>query len=227
MNHPTREEWMEFLYGEHRANNEMKAHLAACNECQASVARWKLAMKSLDSWRLSAAPPVRSWQPVVKWAAAAMLILAAGFGFGRTVSPSRVDAAQIRAAIEPSLKASLETELRQKLALDYQKQLREELDRVAGATIAAANAETTRLLSGFANATAEKRTEEAQAILAALKEMETKRVNDYAGLRKELETVAVLTEFGLRNAQRDIVQLASITQPNSADSTQLNGTPNK
>src|SRR5262245_60602135 len=103
MNHPTREEWMAFLYGEHAAKNQMKEHLATCDECQANVARWKHAMKALDTWRLTSAPPMRSWQPAVKWAAAAVVILAAGFGFGRTVSPARIDPVKIRAAIEPSL----------------------------------------------------------------------------------------------------------------------------
>jgi len=244
MNHPTREEWMAFLYGEHQAKNQMKTHLAGCDQCQAHVAHWKHAMKALDTWRLSAAPPIRSWQPVVTWAAAALVILAAGFGFGRTVSPSKMDPLKIRAAIESSLKTSLENELRQKfakdfqeqwqgniadlrarIAADYKNQLQEDLEKVTGATLTAANAETARLLAEFATSAAVKRTEEAQAIGTALKELESKRLNDYANLRKELETVAVLTELGLRNAQQDIVQLASFAQPNS--STPASQTGNK
>jgi DNA-directed RNA polymerase len=155
--------------------------------------------------------------------------LFAGFGFGRAMSPTTAAKAEaIRAAIEPSLKNSLETDLRQKLAreiedkwrsdfaatrarlmTEYKKQLQEELAKASDMTLAAANAEAERLLAELDKAANEKQAEEKQIFLAWLRELETKRLTDYAALRKDLETVAVETEVGLRSAQQEIVQLAS------------------
>jgi anti-sigma factor RsiW len=231
MNHPTREEWMAYLYGEisRGAKGKLIMHLDACDECRANVANWRHTMLALDSWELPAAQARRNWTPVVKWAAAAAVLLFAGFGFGRAVSPTATAKAEaIRAAIEPSLKNSLETDLRQKLAreiedkwrsdfaaararlmAEYKKQLEEELAKASDTTLAAAE----RLVAEFDKVANEKQAEEKQIFLALLKELETKRLTDYAALRKDLETVAVLTEVGLRSAQQEIVQLASDRTP--------------
>jgi putative zinc finger protein len=245
MNHPTREEWMAYLYGEisDRAKPTLKTHLDACEECRADVTKWRQTMKSLATWQLSPAPQRHNFSPMVRWAAAAAAVLLAGFGFGRAMSPAPADAAAIRAAIEPSLKSSVESDLRPKLrrevedrwqaafattraemAAAYKKQLQEELAKLADATLTAANTETERLISAFVKSENEQRTEENQTLLTLLKELETKRLTDYASLRKELEitvtkleTVAVLTEVGLRSAQQEIVQLASDRLPADID----------
>src|SRR5262245_7443700 len=111
MNHPTREDWMAYLYGEisREVKGKLIAHLDACDDCRANVANWRHAMLALDAWQLPAAQPRRNWAPTLKWAAAAAVLLLAGFGFGRSLSPTPANAAAIRAAIEPSLKNSLET----------------------------------------------------------------------------------------------------------------------
>jgi DNA-directed RNA polymerase len=222
---------MAYLYGEisRGAKGKLIMHLDACDECRTNVANWRHTMLALDTWELPTAQPRRSWAPVVKWAAAAAVLLFAGFGFGRAMSPTTTAKAEaIRAAIEPSLKNSLETDLRQKLAreiedkwrsdfatarsrlvAEYKKQLEEELAKASDMTLAAANAEAERLLAEFDKAANEKQAEEKQIFLAWLRELETKRLTDYAALRKDLETVAVETEVGLRSAQQEIVQLAS------------------
>src|SRR5262245_44088823 len=109
MNHPTREEWMTYLYREisREATGELIAHLDVCDDCRANVASWQHAMLALDAWQLPTAQPRRHRAPLLKWAAAAALLLFAGFGFGRAVSPTIANTAAIRAAIEPSLKSSL------------------------------------------------------------------------------------------------------------------------
>ncbi|PYI86891.1 MAG: hypothetical protein DME26_08040 [Verrucomicrobia bacterium] len=230
MNHPTREEWMAYLYGEisRETKAALKTHLDTCAECHANVAAWRQAMLALDAWQLPAARSCRSWSPALRWAAAAAVLLFAGFGFGRAMSPTPPNAAMIRAAIEPSLKSSLETDLRQRLArefedkwqadlatarvkllVEYKKQLQSELAGAADTTLAAALAEAQRLLAEFSNAETEKRVEDKQALLTVLKEMETKRLTDNAALRKDVETMAVLTELAFRSAQQEMVQLAS------------------
>lgn len=230
MNHPTREDWMAYLYGEIRreAKGQITAHLDACDECRANVAAWRQAMLALDAWQVPTAQPRRHWAPLVKWAAAAAVLLLAGFGFGRGLSPTPVNAAAIRAAIEPSLKHSVEAELRPKLAremqekwqtdlatahvklaAEFRKEAQEQLANVADATLAAATADADRLLGEFAKTETEKRAEEKQILLTLLKELEAKFLTEFAATRKDLETVAVLTELGLRSAQQEIVQLAS------------------
>ena len=103
---------MEWLYGElpRKERARHSAHLKDCAECAANVAQWQGAMKTLDQWRME---PVRSRviapQRIIKWGIAAALMLAAGFGAGRLVSPASADPAAMRA----SLKREILTELRQ------------------------------------------------------------------------------------------------------------------
>ena len=52
-----------------------------------------------------------------------------------------------------------------------------------------------------------------QAVTDILKTMQSQRTEDYASLRRAVETLAVNTEDSLETAQRQIVQLASFTEP--------------
>lgn len=55
--------------------------------------------------------------------------------------------------------------------------------------------------------------EDRQAVTDILKTMQSQRTEDYASLRRAVETLAVNTEDSLETAQRQIVQLASFTEP--------------
>lgn len=55
--------------------------------------------------------------------------------------------------------------------------------------------------------------EDRQAVTDILKTMQTQHTEDYASLRRALETLAVNTEDSFETAQRQIVQLASFTEP--------------
>jgi hypothetical protein len=164
----------------------------------------------------------------VKWAAAAAVLLFAGFGFGRAMSPTSANAAAIRAAIEPSLKNFVEAGLRQqfaqelrdkwqidlastrvRLVAEYQRQLADELAKATDAMLTAANADTERLLADFARTENERRAEEKQTLIVLLKALETMRLSD----RKDLETLAMLTEASLRSARQEIAELASDRTP--------------
>ena len=54
MNHPTREEWMSYLYDELNASERanLKTHLRGCAECAAKVSDWQAARTNLDAWQL-------------------------------------------------------------------------------------------------------------------------------------------------------------------------------
>jgi anti-sigma factor RsiW len=68
-------------------------------------------------------------------------------------------------------------------------------------------AEVTRVID-------ERRAQDARLTLAALRDLNGANRADYDALHKELETMAVLTEDSLRQAQQQIVTLASFTKPN-------------
>jgi len=215
MNHPSREEWMSYLYDELNADQSanLKAHLHTCPDCKSKVNEWQAARSGLDEWRV---PKKRGRvllaQPMVKWAAAAAIVLSIGVGIGRLTS-APPDVQQVRAAIEP--------EMRQELRREFAQLFRDELDKSASTTLAASTEQTRQLLAEFARAVEAKRTEDYQAINAALDKLQSQRLADFFSLKKDVDTMAVLTESGFRRAQQQLVQLADYTQPaNSSNSPQ-------
>ena len=215
MNHPTREEWMSYLYDELNADQSanLQAHLHTCPDCKSKVNEWQAARSGLDEWRV---PKRRGRvvlaQPMVKWAAAAAIVLSIGVGIGRLTS-APLDVQQVRAAIEP--------EMRQELRREFAQLFRDQLDKSASTTLAASTEQTRQLLAEFARAVEAKRTEDYQAINAALDKLQSQRLADFFSLKKDVDTMAVLTESGFRRAQQQLVQLADYTQPaNSSNSPQ-------
>ena len=206
---------MSHLYDElsTEEHDRLAAHLAVCPDCETRVIEWRAARKDLDAWQLPAkrARIVRAL-PLIKWAAAAAIVLAAGFGVGRITSAA-ADAEKVRAAIEP--------EIRQRLHRELAQVFRAELEKTASTTLAASTEQTRQLLAEFAKMVEAKRTEDNQAINTALDRLESRRMADYVSLKKDLDTVAVLTDASLRRAQQQLVQLADYTQPaNSSNSPQ-------
>jgi len=216
MNHPTREEWMSYLYDELTAeeHSSLAAHLAVCSDCKTRVSDWRAARKNLDAWQLPARPGRLPLQrPLVRWAAAAALMIGIGFGVGRFATPATANAGKIRAAIEP--------EIRQQLRQEFTQLLRDELDKAASATLAASGEQTKHWVEDYAQALETKRTEDNQAIYAALNKLESQRLADFVSLKKDVDTVAWWTDAGLRRARQELVQLADFTQPaNSSNSPQ-------
>jgi anti-sigma factor RsiW len=208
MNHPTREEWMSYLYDELTAeeHSSLAAHLAVCPECKMRVNDWRSARKNLDAWQLPARPArVPLQRPLVRWAAAAALMIGIGFGVGRFATSATANAGKIRAAIEP--------EIRQQLRQEFTQLLRDELDKAASATLAASGEQTKHWVEDYAQALEAKRTEDGQAIKAALNKLESQLLADVFSLKKDVDTLAVWTDAGLRRARQELVQLADYTQP--------------
>ena len=208
MNHPTREEWMSYLYDELSSEEQssLAAHLAVCPDCKTRVNDWRAARRNLDGWQLPARQARLPLQgPLMRWAAAAALMIAIGFGVGRFATPATANAGRIRAAIEP--------EIRQQLRQEFTQLLRDELDKTASATLAASGEQTKHWVEDYAQALETKRTEDSQAIYAALNKLESQRLADFVSLKKDVDTVAWWTDAGLRRARQELVQLADYTQP--------------
>jgi hypothetical protein len=204
VNHPSATEWMTFLYEEvaPQQKRELQAHLVQCAACAEQVKGWRAGMTILDEWSLPTlrrAP--RRWQPTVKWAAAAALVLSVGFAVGRQTSTATSDLAVLKTSVA---------------------QLTEtvERDRHFNTINAAAtaNAEAMRLLAEYARLDEDGRAEDRKTVALALQEFESR----LARLRAELETVAVNTEDGFQQTQEGLTRLVSL---NAADENKSNRTP--
>src|SRR5256885_7781819 len=112
MNHPKREEWVPYLFGETSStiDRQLEAHLQGCPECRQDLDGWKNSLGRLDAWKLPRAATAREMvQPLFKWAVAAAIVLAAGFGIGRITSV-KANVEALRAAIEPEMRKQLHQE---------------------------------------------------------------------------------------------------------------------
>ena len=191
---------MSYLYKEvtTEEHSSLAAHLAVCPDCKAKVGDWRSALSCLDAWQVpSKRPAIAPSRVMVRWAAAAAILLGAGFGIGRLASAT-VTAERVRAEIGPKI--------RQELRQEFARMLGDELNRTAAATLAAAGEQTKQVLTEYAKAFETGRVEDNRAFYAALEKLESQRITDLLSLKKDVDTVAVLTDAGLR-------QLASYTQP--------------
>lgn len=193
MNHPSREEWMSWLYGETSPaeRERLDAHLQSCANCQADVQAWRASLKELDTWAVPAPRPAPvSLARYLKWGIAAMLLIGLGFGLARATTPGT-----------------------DRLRAELKQELRADLEKMTTDKAAAAVQENRRALESFIKTYTAAREEDRTNIVAILEQMETQRVSDYANLRKDLETVAVTAESKLYLTQQQIGQLANNTRP--------------
>jgi len=180
------------------------------------VAQWQATMKNLDAWKLPVASALsvgeRSgiFQPALKWAAAAAIVLGIGFGVGRISSLASGDMETARASLQSEFDRKIET-ARVELAGHFQRQQADALQQVVAAS-ASGKAEMERLLTELARSAEETRVVDSESMAAALQRLDDKWTALHAGLRKELETVAVLTEDGFNDTQHKLYQLANFTQ---------------
>jgi outer membrane murein-binding lipoprotein Lpp len=197
VNHPSAEEWMGYLYDElaPERKRELHAHLAQCGDCGRQLHQWRAGMIALDEWKLPGLRcPQPHWQPVtlLKWAAAAAVVLVAGFAIGRQTSNASGEVAALKASVA-QLTQKVETER------------------------ATANEQTLRLLAEYAKLADARRTEDHQTVGLALREMDSRLLK----LRTELETVAVNTESGFRQTKEGLTTLASYTVADRGDASDL------
>lgn len=128
MNHPKREDWVPYLYGEAKPDlrRQLKEHLEGCTECCDELQNWKRSLHQLDAWKLPRTYlRLDAFMPFMKWAAAALLVLGLGFGFGR-LTARQADLEQVRSRIEPEIRR------------EFAAMLRQEIDKSAVTTLAQA-----------------------------------------------------------------------------------------
>jgi hypothetical protein len=178
MEHPTHEELAEFLYEEVSPARQFQIaqHVDACAECRARVTSWRNIRQALHSWELPQRSlkligqprTTKTWQ-IVRWAVAAMVMLAVGYGMGRNTGASPSDVKQLRAELAQQLRG----ELRQDLQTEMMRFATDDL--------------------------AQQRQEYQRALVQAAAQLEARRLADYTALRRDVETVAVQTQEGFES----------------------------
>jgi hypothetical protein len=216
LTHPSPEEWMEYLYEEvsPKQRQALAAHAESCESCRSRLANWERARGLLDQDGNSATT-IRKMRTsgFLKWAAAFAILACGIYGTVKgTVNAHQI--ADLRNSVEQSVRASLEPEIKSKLAAqqtETMESLRTELAKIRENAAIAARSSDRQLLDSIAAMTSDTRAKDRDFLISALQQLEEKRSNELAALRKELETVAVLTEANFKKAQQQIVQLASFS----------------
>src|SRR5258705_6603704 len=142
MNHPKREEWVPYLYGEAKPDvrRHLNAHLQDCAECRNEIQSWKHSLGQLDAWKLPSTRKANElFAPFLRLAAAAVIILSLGFAAGR-VFGMRATTEKLRAAIEPEIRSQLKEEMA--------RLVRDEIDRSSAAILIAANEQSDKTARG-------------------------------------------------------------------------------
>jgi len=166
----------------------------------------------------------RASKSLTKIAAAAVLLIAAGYAAGRLAAPRPPDMAQIRAALEPEIRKSLLDETKQYLQLGLAKayvriqdelsqQYREDLRRAVLQSVAASNTVTNELLTELIESFSEAQNQDRQLVAAALGRLESRRQQDRTDLTNAITTLALQNE----ETQQDMAQFLSYTQPDQTN----------
>jgi hypothetical protein len=164
---------------------------------------------------------------ISKLAAAAVILITAGYFAGRLSAPKPPDVEQLQAAIEPVIRQNLLEEMGRywqlSSAVSYARlkdqlgeQYRQDLNQFATRTLAASTTVTNELLEQLIDAINTAQTHDRRWVAAALQQIETSRLQDKTQLSSGLVTLATYTEDELLRARYDIAKFLADTQPNNA-----------
>jgi hypothetical protein len=157
-----------------------------------------------------------------KVAAAAVLLIMAGYATGRLLSPKPPDIEQLQAALEPAIRQNILDEMKQywqlglkasyaQLKDDLSQQYQRDLNQIAAYTLAASGAATNQLLEDLIESINQAQTQERQWVATALSEIELKRLESDAKLSNAFVNFAAQTEDELQS----MAQILSYNQPDS------------
>jgi len=164
------------------------------------------------------------WRTIMKHrtAAAAVLLVIAGYALGRLAAPQPpdIDALEnsLRSSLEPAIRRNLLGEMNRRWQLglasayaqlkdELGQQFRQDMNEFALQILAASGTATNQRLAELIEAIGAARTQERRWIAEAFEQMELNRLQDKAQLRKDLATFAVQTQEELRQAEQNMVQL--------------------
>ena len=218
MNHPQREEWVPFIFGEasQETKRRLRDHLQTCPTCAREVEAWRRSLRHLDTWRLPkvAAPVVISAQPVLKWALAALVVVGLGVLGARLNTAATT--AQLRAGLEASLQAKMQDQLNSTL-LQIQEQNAKALNATELRLAQASVSERERLWRGFLEVLNNARATDTKTMQTALRQLEQRDGTEFVALRKDLETLASTTDDAIQFARLKLIQLATAAPQEKTD----------
>jgi len=175
---------------------------------------------------------LRATKSLTKIAAAAVLLIVAGYATGRLTAPQPPDLEQIRASLEPAIRQNLLDETKRYMQLGFasayirikdelSEQYRQDLRQVALQSVAASNAVTNELLTELIESFNEAQNQDRQLVAAALGQVESKRQQDRAELTNALATLAVQTEDEFMRTKQDMAQFLSYTEPDQSNRDEI------
>ncbi len=230
MDHPPREEWVAYLYGEcdARAQGRLTAHLRECDECTAHVETWRKTMYAMSAWEFPPSSSRRRWV-APQWApvaAAAALALLIGIGAARVTAPEPVDVEALQADLEQTLRVEIGAEWRAALALtaermysDLYTQLRDDVDASTARAVALTRTEAGRAIGAFARVYEDDQTRSRQSLADVIQYVDDQRAQDVAELRTTLRSLATATGQEFERTQRRLNAVTPIVRivPTGAD----------
>jgi len=180
---------------------------------------------------------IKPTKGLIKFAAAAVLLITCGYTAGRLSAPKTPDIEQLRSAIEPAIRQNLLQEMGQymqvglasgyaQLKNELQQQYRRDLSNFAIQTLAASSTVTNQRLQELIDAINTAQTQDRRWFATALKQIENNRLQDKNQLADGLETLALQTEDELQRTRQDMVQLLSYNQPSSLNPEELRNPSN-
>jgi hypothetical protein len=173
---------------------------------------------------LKTARRIRITPDLIKFAAAAVVLIAAGYLVGRLLAPKPMDAAELYAALKPAIQqdllepmgrqwqlilASNNADLKDQMQADF----RQEMNEFAVRTLTASGALTNQYLKDLVQSINASQMQNRRWLAAALQQIELDRIRDKAQLANGLESLAVATGDELQRTKDDIVQLLAYNQP--------------
>lgn len=167
--------------------------------------------------------------PIIRIAAAAMLLIVAGYVVGRVTAPRPIDVQKLRAEMEASLKSFLEPAIRRdvlervkgdwqlaftnsylQLRSELDQRFRDQLDTYAVRTLAASNIVTNRLLAELIQSINAAQKQEHRWFATALEQVELNRVRDTGRLREDFASFAVQAGDQVQRNRDDIVRILGV-----------------
>ncbi|OHB59288.1 MAG: hypothetical protein A2167_05655 [Planctomycetes bacterium RBG_13_46_10] len=145
---------------------------------------------------------------LIKFSAAAVILITAGYAIGRFSAPQPPDIEQLRASLEPAIRQNLLQDMAQYMQVglescyaqiknELQQQYRRDMSDFAIQTLAASSTVTN------------------QRLLQLIDAINTSQTHERQWYATALETLALQTEDQLQKTRQDMAQLLSYTQPDS------------
>jgi len=156
----------------------------------------------------------------LKFAAAAVLLVVAGYTVGRLSAARQPDIKELYSALEPVIRQRLLEQINHQWQLvlasnnaqikdELSNQYRRDLNESAVQTLAASSAVTHQLLEELIDAIDAAQTQDRQWVTTAIKQIELNRIQDSTQLSNALVSFAAQTEDELLRTKQDMVQLLS------------------